>query len=91
MPVVAEQLLAVNLDTIDEETVFFQLQSVFAHLMESRLQYYVPDKWVQSESLHCMVESVPIAFNSYTYHLYSIYIYLVSFFNKGGSFFYFRV
>jgi ubiquitin carboxyl-terminal hydrolase 9/24 len=44
VPGVAEQLLAVNLDTIDEETVFFQLQSVFAHLMESRLQYYVPDK-----------------------------------------------
>ena len=28
----AEQLLAVNLDNVDEETVFFQLQAVFAHL-----------------------------------------------------------
>ncbi len=45
VPGIAEQLLAVNLETIDEETVFFQLQSVFAHLMESRLQYFVPDRW----------------------------------------------
>lgn len=26
-------------------SLFYQLQTVFAHLMESQLQYYVPDKF----------------------------------------------
>ena len=29
----------------DEDTVFYQMQSVFGHLMESRLQYYEPEKF----------------------------------------------
>ena len=28
-----------------EESVFYQVQSLFGHLMESKLQYYVPENF----------------------------------------------
>lgn len=41
-----------------EESVFYQVQSLFGHLMESKLQYYIPenfwkvtDSWALSLSL----------------------------------------
>ena len=45
VPGVAETLLAINLDKVEEDSAFFQLQAVFAHLQESKLKYYVPDKF----------------------------------------------
>ncbi|XP_038074652.1 ubiquitin carboxyl-terminal hydrolase 24-like isoform X2 [Patiria miniata] len=33
-----------NLD-LDEDSVFYQMQTVFGHLMESRLQYYEPERF----------------------------------------------
>ena len=39
------QILHIELDSVDEETVFYQLQNVFGHLLESKLQYYVPEKF----------------------------------------------
>ena len=39
------QILGVDLDSVDEETVFYQLQNVFGHLLESKLQYYIPEKF----------------------------------------------
>ncbi|XP_071800380.1 ubiquitin carboxyl-terminal hydrolase 24-like isoform X2 [Asterias amurensis] len=42
-PGIREGLLK-DLET-DEDTVFYQMQSVFGHLMESRLQYYEPEKF----------------------------------------------
>ena len=45
VPGLAEQVLGVEVDTVDEDSVFYQLQSVFGHLLESRLQHYVPDRF----------------------------------------------
>lgn len=45
VPGVAEDILAVCSDKENEDSLFYQLQTVFAHLMESQLQYYVPDKF----------------------------------------------
>ncbi|KAK8401660.1 hypothetical protein O3P69_001054 [Scylla paramamosain] len=45
IPGVAEDILAVCSDKENEDSLFYQLQMVFAHLMESQLQYYVPDKF----------------------------------------------
>ncbi len=60
-----------NLETIDEETVFFQLQSVFAHLMESRLQYFVPDRWdsrsLDPEILHTVPTDPDTEFMCYDF------------------------
>ena len=44
-PAIYEQILSVNLDSVDEETIFFQLQNVFGHLSESKLQFYEPEKF----------------------------------------------
>lgn len=33
------------MDSVDEETVFYQLQNVFGHLLESKLQHYIPEKF----------------------------------------------
>ena len=44
LPGVAELILAQETDC-DEESVFYQLQSVFGHLQESKLQHFVPDKF----------------------------------------------
>ena len=33
------------MDTVDEETIFYQLQNVFGHLLESKLQHYIPEKF----------------------------------------------
>ncbi|XP_071548346.1 ubiquitin carboxyl-terminal hydrolase 24-like isoform X1 [Panulirus ornatus] len=45
VPGVPEDILAVCSDEENEESLFYQLQTVFGHLMESQLQYYVPDKF----------------------------------------------
>ena len=45
VPGVTEQILGVEIENLDEETVFYQLQSVFGYLLESKLQYYVPEKF----------------------------------------------
>ncbi|XP_069185948.1 ubiquitin carboxyl-terminal hydrolase 24 isoform X1 [Procambarus clarkii] len=45
VPGVPEDILAVCSDDENEESLFYQLQMVFGHLMESQLQYYVPDKF----------------------------------------------
>ena len=37
-PGVAEQLLSIELDAVDEESVFYQLQTLFGNLLESKLQ-----------------------------------------------------
>ena len=39
------QILNVEMDTVDEETVFYQLQNVFGHLLESKLEHYIPEKF----------------------------------------------
>lgn len=39
-----------------EESVFYQVQSLFGHLMESKLQYYVPENfWKVTDPLPCVV------------------------------------
>ncbi len=48
IPGICEYLLSIDdqLDCINRETsVFWQLQSVFAHLKESKLEYYVPESF----------------------------------------------
>lgn len=45
VPGVPEDILAVCSDDENEDSLFYQLQTVFGHLMESQLQYYVPDKF----------------------------------------------
>jgi len=45
VPTISDQLLSVNIDVVDEESVFFQLQAVFAHLQESKLKHYVPERF----------------------------------------------
>lgn len=42
---VPEDILAVCDDDQDEDSLFYQLQTVFGHMMESQLQYYIPDKF----------------------------------------------
>eukprot|EP00095_Tigriopus_kingsejongensis_P003305 maker-scaffold355_size198070-snap-gene-0.39 protein:Tk03305 transcript:maker-scaffold355_size198070-snap-gene-0.39-mRNA-1 annotation:"ubiquitin carboxyl-terminal hydrolase 24 isoform x8" len=44
-PGICEQVLSVNFDNYDDESVFYQLQNVFGHLKESQLQYYKPEKF----------------------------------------------
>lgn len=36
-----------------EESVFYQVQSLFGHLMESKLQYYVPENFWKVTVGHC--------------------------------------
>ncbi len=45
MPVVASQVLSINVESEEEESVFYQLQNVFGHLQESRLKFYEPEKF----------------------------------------------
>ncbi|KAK4305331.1 hypothetical protein Pmani_022773 [Petrolisthes manimaculis] len=45
VPGVAEDVLAATHGRENEDSVFYQLQTVFGHLMESQLQYYVPEKF----------------------------------------------
>ena len=45
VPGVADQILSVDKEELDEESVFYQLQSVFGHLQESKLQHFVPEKF----------------------------------------------
>nr|XP_054586030.1 ubiquitin carboxyl-terminal hydrolase 24 isoform X3 [Nothobranchius furzeri] len=45
-PGLPEAFLAIEDDTDQpEESVFYQVQSLFGHLMESKLQYYVPENF----------------------------------------------
>ncbi|XP_058493383.1 ubiquitin carboxyl-terminal hydrolase 24 isoform X7 [Solea solea] len=45
-PGLAEAFLSIEDDTDQpEESVFYQVQSLFGHLMESKLQYYVPENF----------------------------------------------
>ncbi|XP_050400806.1 ubiquitin carboxyl-terminal hydrolase 24 isoform X1 [Patella vulgata] len=46
-PGVPEAVLAIDQDDPQEETVFYQMQQVFGHLMESRLQHHEPEKFWQ--------------------------------------------
>jgi ubiquitin carboxyl-terminal hydrolase 9/24 len=43
MPGVPEYLLSIDSDDHDKISVFYQLQNVFAHLKESKLEYYIPE------------------------------------------------
>ncbi len=45
VPGVKEALLAIDDEDADEETLFFQFQMVIGHLQDSKLQYFVPDKF----------------------------------------------
>ena len=51
-PSISDQILTVDsMDSNaerDEEGVFYQLQNVFGHLHESRLKFYVPEKFWSS-------------------------------------------
>lgn len=41
-----QALLSVDDDTDNpDDSVFYQVQSLFGHLMESKLQYYVPENF----------------------------------------------
>lgn len=44
-PGIPESVLGVDDDEIEEESVFYQIQQVFGHLMESKLQYHEPEKF----------------------------------------------
>ncbi|KAG2461370.1 UBP24 hydrolase, partial [Polypterus senegalus] len=45
-PGLAEAFLSIDDETENpEESVFYQVQSLFGHLMESKLQYYVPENF----------------------------------------------
>lgn len=44
MPGVPEYLLSID-NEMDKQSVFFQLQNVFAHLKESKLEYYLPESF----------------------------------------------
>uniref|UniRef100_H3APV7 Ubiquitin carboxyl-terminal hydrolase 24 n=1 Tax=Latimeria chalumnae TaxID=7897 RepID=H3APV7_LATCH len=45
-PGLSETLLSVDEETDNpDESVFYQVQSLFGHLMESKLQYYVPENF----------------------------------------------
>ncbi|XP_033937506.1 ubiquitin carboxyl-terminal hydrolase 24 isoform X6 [Pseudochaenichthys georgianus] len=45
-PGLAEAFLSIEEDTDQpEESVFYQVQSLFGHLMESKLQYYIPENF----------------------------------------------
>ncbi|XP_059140581.1 ubiquitin carboxyl-terminal hydrolase 24-like isoform X2 [Physella acuta] len=46
-PGVPEAVLSVDEDEPDEESVFYQVQQMFGHLMESRLQAHEPEKFWQ--------------------------------------------
>ena len=44
-PGLVEAVLSVEDTTEEDDTVLFQLQTVLGHLLESKLQYYVPEKF----------------------------------------------
>lgn len=42
-----------------EESVFYQVQSLFGHLMESKLQYYIPENfWKVTNCTDCLITTV---------------------------------
>lgn len=55
-PGLAEAFLSIEDDTEQpDESVFCQVQSLFGHLMESKLQYYVPENfWKASKHAHAL-------------------------------------
>ncbi|XP_035828590.1 LOW QUALITY PROTEIN: ubiquitin carboxyl-terminal hydrolase 24 [Aplysia californica] len=44
-PGIPEAVLSVDEDEPEEDSVFYQIQLMFGHLMESRLQYHEPEKF----------------------------------------------
>ncbi|XP_076309376.1 ubiquitin carboxyl-terminal hydrolase 24-like isoform X2 [Tachypleus tridentatus] len=44
-PGIREALLTVEEGSPDEDSLFYQIQTVFGHLLESRLQYYIPERF----------------------------------------------
>ncbi|TRY69996.1 hypothetical protein TCAL_02811 [Tigriopus californicus] len=44
-PGICEQVLSMNIDNYEEDTIYYQLQNVFGHLKESQLQFYKPEKF----------------------------------------------
>ena len=46
-PGINDQVLSVELadNIVEDDTIFYQLQNLFAHLLESKLKYYVPEKF----------------------------------------------
>ncbi|XP_046339329.2 ubiquitin carboxyl-terminal hydrolase 24-like isoform X2 [Haliotis rufescens] len=45
IPGVPEAVLGVDEENPDDESVFYQMQQIFGHMMESRLQYHEPEKF----------------------------------------------
>ncbi|KAK2704726.1 ubiquitin carboxyl-terminal hydrolase 24-like [Artemia franciscana] len=45
VPSISEAVLSVQEDEVDEDSLFFQFQMVLGHLLESKLQYYVPERF----------------------------------------------
>ncbi|KAB7497647.1 Ubiquitin carboxyl-terminal hydrolase 24, partial [Armadillidium nasatum] len=45
VPGIQEDILSVNSDEECDDSLFFQLQNLFGHLLESQLQYYTPEKF----------------------------------------------
>lgn len=46
-PGLQEAVLAIDSDKVEEESLLFQTQSVFGHLLESQLEYHVPEQFWQ--------------------------------------------
>ncbi|XP_022244007.1 ubiquitin carboxyl-terminal hydrolase 24-like [Limulus polyphemus] len=44
-PGIREALLTVEEGSPDEDSLFYQIQTVFGHLLESQLQYYIPERF----------------------------------------------
>ena len=60
----------------DEETVLFQLQQVMGHLLDSKLQYYVPDKfWKVTHCFHYDFKHKHFFVNSLRNMISMIYIF----------------
>jgi ubiquitin carboxyl-terminal hydrolase 9/24 len=57
--------LNVELDSLDEESIFYQLQNVFGHLLESKLQHYIPEKFWRTFRLFGQVPILKIAVSSF--------------------------
>lgn len=46
-PGLQEAVLAIDSDKVEEESLLFQTQSVFGHLLESQMEYHVPEQFWQ--------------------------------------------
>jgi ubiquitin carboxyl-terminal hydrolase 9/24 len=50
-PAVVDALLGVDDSEMDEDNTFFQMQQVFAHLLDSQLEHYIPERFWQTFKL----------------------------------------